>query len=670
MTSFALHCNICPKRPDFSDLSHLLTHVGSKGHLSHYFKAQVRSRQEPSVREQLRRYDQWYKENQLEKLLSQRLILKESKSVNNRIRATDKIQLRSKNMARTTASDTVSVASSSTVGKDETVIDPQLSHNFFASPPLPPQPTSLRLPAEALSGNRAQIARMRNYGTSPDMNGLAAVPKSVIEPNFGPIKSKALQETGKVTDSESGSESPVKTQYPEPPAILQPFPILPNRSIQSFLVRDNAAQGGEDNQVDVEEDDIEELEDIVSECTKLKGICWPGMNIFDSASPEARRKRNQKKDGSILQQMKANSATVEPTELIFYSGGTLKKSRQITGQVESSPIKEITPKPKRQRLKPKKVVLSSISGNARRPRRRAHSIKTNQGIVDSIGNSFQDTSSETLVSKDTLLTRGYHTTSHQSSTLDDEEIDWALLMGDLPYGSKRRGFEIYGDEHHKMQGSSYARPVNHSPTASYPFLQERQNATHAYPPPHGLPYPHAEFSNPRLTTSPPALHSMGSRPGESRGIFSGRHREQLSSRTIDNKENVMPILDETGRIDSSAAPSGMRRNAQLYMSTHRSQPPHCYTNSPPSHMRFAALQPSQSHGYSMNPLAYSYGAPHIPPFPQHHQWSSLESFDHMVIPSIKSSDAEGLSLVQNDDSGDETIDERSDHELMVLDEEE
>ena len=665
MTSFALHCNICPKHPDFSDLSHLLTHVGSKGHLSHYFKAQVRSRQEPSIREQIRRYDQWYKDNQLEKLLSQRLILKESKSGNNRMRAADKTQPRTKSMVRTTAIETVSVASSSTLGNDEAVIDPQLSNTFFASPPLLPRPSSPRLLAQPISGNRAQVARMHNCVTVSDKNELAATKTSANEPNSGSIRPKVVQDIGKLTDVELDSGSPVKKQYPEPPAILQPFPIVSNRSVQSFLVRDNEARDGEEHNIDIEEDDIEELEDIVSECTKLKGICWPGMNIFDSASPEARRKRNQKKDGSILQQMKANSAIVEPTELIFYSGGALKKSRQITGQVESSPIKEVTPKPKHPRQRPKKIALSSISGNTRRPRRQAQSRKTNSGIVGHDVETFHNISSETLISKDTFFTSGYHDAGRESSTLDDEEVEWALMMGDLPHGRKRRGFGIYGDEHHKLQGSSYTRPVNHSPTANYPFLQEKQNTTHAYPCQHGLPYPHAEFSNSHRTISPPAQRNMGLRHRGTRGVLSGRDRDLLSSRAIDNKENIAPIMDEAGRIDSSAASFAMGRTAQPYLSTHGSQPPLCYTDHVLPHMRFAALQPSQSHVYSMNPLAYNYGTPLVP---QHHQWSPLDSFDRMDNHSIKSCNAEVLSLVQNDDSGDETIDERSDHGLILLDE--
>lgn len=84
MASIPLLCNICPKEPEFSDISHLLTHVASKGHLSQYHKAQIRSRQDASIREKLTIYDRWYERYQIEKLLSQRMIAKESRETTSR----------------------------------------------------------------------------------------------------------------------------------------------------------------------------------------------------------------------------------------------------------------------------------------------------------------------------------------------------------------------------------------------------------------------------------------------------------------------------------------------------------------------------------------------------------------------------------------------------------
>ncbi|KAK4691645.1 hypothetical protein P7C71_g5397, partial [Lecanoromycetidae sp. Uapishka_2] len=84
MASIPLLCNVCPKEPEFSDISHLLTHVASKGHLSQCHKAQIRGRQDATIREKLATYDRWYEDYQIEKLLSERMIAKESKDSNGR----------------------------------------------------------------------------------------------------------------------------------------------------------------------------------------------------------------------------------------------------------------------------------------------------------------------------------------------------------------------------------------------------------------------------------------------------------------------------------------------------------------------------------------------------------------------------------------------------------
>jgi hypothetical protein len=75
----ALSCHICPKKPDFSDISHLLTHVASKGHLSNYFKMKVKADEDPVAKRTLDYYDAWYDENNLQELLRERMALKDRK---------------------------------------------------------------------------------------------------------------------------------------------------------------------------------------------------------------------------------------------------------------------------------------------------------------------------------------------------------------------------------------------------------------------------------------------------------------------------------------------------------------------------------------------------------------------------------------------------------------
>lgn len=97
------------------------------------------------------------------------------------------------------------------------------------------------------------------------------------------------------------------------------------------------------------------------------------MSIFDSAPEEMKKKRNQKKDGSLLKQMEKTSAIVEPQEVIYSPRGSLAKVRLITGMVEdSSPLKGESPIPKKRPPKPKRPALASMSSNIpHRPKREA-----------------------------------------------------------------------------------------------------------------------------------------------------------------------------------------------------------------------------------------------------------------------------------------------------------
>lgn len=80
LNNIPLHCNICPKKPDFSDISHLLTHIASKGHLSHYYKTKVRSSNEEASRILIDEYDAWYAACNIEDLMSDRLDQKDRRN--------------------------------------------------------------------------------------------------------------------------------------------------------------------------------------------------------------------------------------------------------------------------------------------------------------------------------------------------------------------------------------------------------------------------------------------------------------------------------------------------------------------------------------------------------------------------------------------------------------
>jgi len=80
--------------------------------------------------------------------------------------------------------------------------------------------------------------------------------------------------------------------------------------------------------------------------TKLKGTVFPGMHLFDAATPEQKRKRNQRKDGSVLEQMKLTSEAVTALECIWTPEGAFQRSRDIyaTPSIDGSPVASPAPK--------------------------------------------------------------------------------------------------------------------------------------------------------------------------------------------------------------------------------------------------------------------------------------------------------------------------------------
>ncbi len=86
--------------------------------------------------------------------------------------------------------------------------------------------------------------------------------------------------------------------------------------------------------------EITESADEESHNDKLKGVRYPGIGIFDSANEQQKRKRNQRKDRSVLTQMEQTSSGIEPTEFIWNDLGEFQRTRDIyaTPSVEGSPV--------------------------------------------------------------------------------------------------------------------------------------------------------------------------------------------------------------------------------------------------------------------------------------------------------------------------------------------
>ena len=100
------------------------------------------------------------------------------------------------------------------------------------------------------------------------------------------------------------------------------------------------------------------------------------MDLFDSATPEMKRIRNQRKDGSVLEQMKGTSVAVRPTEYVYNLDGEFQKIRDIFGPLscETSPVSsqmksKVLNTQQTRRLKQLQVRTNDIASPIRRTRR-------------------------------------------------------------------------------------------------------------------------------------------------------------------------------------------------------------------------------------------------------------------------------------------------------------
>ena len=329
----------------------------------------------------------------------------------------------------------------------------------------------------------------------------------------------------------------------------------------------------------------------------LKGVKWPGMSLFDSAIFEEQRRRNQKKDDSILERMELNSVAVEQIERIYWPDGALKKARLITGNVESSPSRSPTPPHaplKRRRTKASKALLKDLSSNDLKLRRKLRPCKTSR-VPAKQASDQQDLSERTLARLD-VPDFAYHHNEHMGyDPADEEESQRQLTYGDTKI-SRKRAFEIFSDEINDQKDAS---PEHYSKTNGNPLPQ----TLHGH---HNVLQQHG----PNFTRHRTPLASSQLSSGHQFGAQLDRcswdsHLHTFSKGPLpsmpEDRENVEPVLDSEGRVDDTAGPAIYQRVTQRYFSVTGNQPPQFFNSLPP-HMDLRGLAEPRYFGSTLNPL--------------------------------------------------------------------
>ena len=371
--------------------------------------------------------------------------------------------------------------------------------------------------------------------------------------------------------------------------------------------------------------------------SKLKGAVWPGMHLFDAATAEMRRKRNQKKDGSALMQMVRTSKSVQPTEVIYSEGWTSTKLRPITGMVEdSSPLKGESPLPQKP-VRRKRPALAEVSINLPRNSRKPVKLEYPQGThvrrgLDHPTNHFSPPLPSS--SNDTS-----EAAKSRFSPTEDETMEFKLTVGDLLNRKKGGNFTIFQDKENTDPPQLLSAIVGQRERA-YPHFASRQTQSNL---------PHAKSQV--LFTSPSWLHPQYQQVQSYQNMSVhqefGNASYYAPQQVGPVKENVDPWFARTSQVDQHTNPLGWNHNPALVQNPYQA-----YNNFGYDGRTGIFGLPSQDDvfGYSANPLSAAY--------------QTLQ--DHLGSPFKTSETANLLAkpfeAKKGSISPDGTISERSEHD--------
>ncbi|KAG5983780.1 hypothetical protein E4U55_007179 [Claviceps digitariae] len=139
-----LLCTVCPEAPRFSDVSHLLTHIASKGHLHHETQTKLKAHQDIAASVSLQQYERWYKDNGIETLLVERMRAKQKKEAVKSGRTRDSIPFAPSKLKRKSRR-----SGQRTAVKSEEVDFP---NDFSLFPSFYPSDNDIELDEESING--------------------------------------------------------------------------------------------------------------------------------------------------------------------------------------------------------------------------------------------------------------------------------------------------------------------------------------------------------------------------------------------------------------------------------------------------------------------------------------------------------------------------------------
>ena len=327
-----LECALCPKKPRFSDTSHLLTHISSKAHLHQKFSIEFKAKSDVVAKEKLEVYEGWYNTNEIERLLSERIMSKvkgRAPARRSRVPAVPKVSyillfshkleilqltdIKQKSGARKSASAIESVKAD-VIGVDSGCRTPTN---------LPPM----------AHWNTAPVARSSDYPPIRESLSLSGPPYNT------PVPARQQSSYPYLDEVSGGGLLHNRDPFGPSPAQGTAPPSEVGSAFGASLAEDDPLQAN-----------------------RLKGVVWPGMDIFDAATPDQKRKRNQRKDDAALDLLKVTSENVTATETVWGPEGDIRKERDIyasPSSVDGTPPS--TPPPRKRKSRARTSASSTLT---------------------------------------------------------------------------------------------------------------------------------------------------------------------------------------------------------------------------------------------------------------------------------------------------------------------
>lgn len=168
------------------------------------------------------------------------------------------------------------------------------------------------------------------------------------------------------------------------------------------------------------------------------------MQLFDAATTEMKRKRNQRKDGSVLKKMQKMSNMIVPTEIIYSPCGQILRERYIDGEVDETDLLPGETPIAKSSIPHRRQALADTDGNVPRINRRP--IKSRKSR-----NSTSDKRNPTPIllppfppMPGSSTQTSFEALSHFSPT-EDESTDFKLTVSNLTNRTRHGNFAIFNN---------------------------------------------------------------------------------------------------------------------------------------------------------------------------------------------------------------------------------